>query len=124
MSALRYNTSKTNITLPTVPGLLFELACKVEGSASARLAWLVDGLDYNEKTFEMLNDEPFVINIGDKNASATTSILVMKLDTARPAAKYQCWLNRTQLVREHFIQVVGMCEFEQQQQHTRERRII
>ena len=71
------------------------------------LKWVIDGVNYNEKKFEMLTDEPFVINITDKNASIINNILVMKIDTARRVGKYECILNNNVTIRKNFIEIVG-----------------
>ena len=71
------------------------------------LKWVIDGVNYNEKKFEMLTDEPFVINITDKNASIINNILVMKIDTARRVSKYECILDNNVTIRRNFIEIVG-----------------
>ena len=104
---LKYNVSSGNVTLPAVPGLIFELSCRVSGNPMPTLKWLIDGVNYSDRKFETLTDEPFVINITNKNASAVLNhILIMKIDARRPVARYQCVLNDTIAVRDHYIEIV------------------
>ena len=55
----------------------------------------------------MLTDEPFIINITDKNNSYVNNILVMKVDSARKQAKYECVLNDNITIRRNFIEIIG-----------------
>lgn len=72
------------------------------------LKWLVDGVNYNEKTaLKLIPDEPFVINITDQNEAATHNILVMKIDYAKQAAKYECILNDNITVKSYYIEIIG-----------------
>ena len=93
--------------MPAIPGLLLEIGCQAYGNPLPKLKWLVDGVDYNNKNLTVLSDEPFVINIDDKNNSLSENILIMKIDHSRPLTKYECILNDNQTVREHFIQIYG-----------------
>ena len=104
---LKYNTSFTNITLPAMPGLLLEVSCQVRGYPIPNLKWIVDGVNYNERKFEILNDEPFVINIPDKNASLVNNILVMKIDSPKKPIKYECILNDNITIRTNYIEIIG-----------------
>ena len=83
------------------------MSCQVSGNPIPNLKWVIDGVNYNEKKFEMLTDEPFVINITEKNASIINNILVMKIDNARRSAKYECILNDNITIRKNFIEIIG-----------------
>jgi hypothetical protein len=72
------------------------------------LKWFINGVNYNERKFEILTDEPFVINITDKNTSLTNNILVMKIDNSKKMAKYECVLNDNITIRQHYIEITGM----------------
>lgn len=70
--------------------------------------WLIDGVDFNDKiSFKQITDDPFVINITDPNDSSIHNILVMKIDTPRKLAKYECILNDNIVVKSHFIEIIG-----------------
>ena len=72
------------------------------------MKWFINGVNYNERKFEILTDEPFVINITDKNTSLTNNILVMKIDNSKKMAKYECVLNDNITIRQHYIEITGM----------------
>lgn len=93
--------------MPAIPGLLLEVSCQVSGYPMPKLKWIIDGVNYNEKKFEMLTDEPFVINLAEKNASIMNNILVMKMDNSRRVAKYECILNDNITIKKHFIEIMG-----------------
>lgn len=103
---LKYNTSFSNITLPEMPGILLEISCKVHGNPLPNLKWLIDGVNFNEKTFQHLNDEPFVINITDRNGSLINNILVMKIDHVSKLSKYECILNDNITVIRNYIEII------------------
>ena len=98
--------SYSNITVPTIPGLLFELSCQVSGNPRPRIKWLIDGVNYSEKKFETFTDEPFVINITFMDTWHMNHILVFKMDNKRKQAKYECILNDNITIREHYINVI------------------
>lgn len=103
---IAYNVSYSNITVPTIPGLLFELSCQVSGNPRPRIKWLIDGVNYSEKKFESFTDEPFVINITFRDTWHMNHILVFKMDNQRQLAKYECILNDNITIREHYIKVI------------------
>ncbi len=103
---MAYNVSYSNITVPTIPGLLFELSCQVSGNPRPRIKWLIDGVNYSEKKFESFTDEPFVINITFMDTWHMNHILVFKMDNKRNLAKYECILNDNVTIREHYIKVI------------------
>jgi hypothetical protein len=98
--------SYSNITVPTIPGLLFELSCQVSGNPRPKIKWLIDGINYSEKKFETFTDEPFVINITFIDTWQMNHILVFKMDNKRKEAKYECILNDKITVRKHYIKVI------------------
>lgn len=103
---MKYEPVKSNITLPTIPGLLLEISCVVSGNPEPSIKWLIDGVNYSNKKFEFLTDDPFVINIANRNSSQINHILVMRTDNQRNLSKYECILNDNVTIREHYIRVV------------------
>lgn len=108
---LTYEKTVGNISLPTVPGLLLELNCQVSGQPINSVQWLIDGVSLDDEQSKEnepsdITDKPFLINITDPKDASLHAILVMKIDTAKKPAKYECLLNDQIVVRSHFIEIV------------------
>ena len=74
-----------------------------------KIKWLIDNENYSEKEMGTLTNEPFVIDITDKNSKNTLNhILIMKIDGERKLAKYECIVNDTLIVRRHFIRIIDI----------------
>ena len=80
----------------------------VYGTQDANIKWLIDGVNYSNRKFEFLTDEPFVINITYKNSSQLNHILVMKTDNARNLSKFECILNDNITIRQHYIKILDV----------------
>lgn len=94
--------------MPTIPGLILEIACQVKGSTIKSLKWLVDGVNYNDKKIsQTASHDPFVVSIEDKNNSLVNNLLVIRMDYSRPVSKFECILNDNITVRTHYLEILG-----------------